>query len=448
MSSIVIKHVHVVNEGSIVERDVLIEDERIEKVAKTIKAPNGATVIEAKGKHLLPGMIDDQVHFREPGLTHKAEIKTESRAAIAGGITTYFEMPNTTPPTITAAALEAKYQLACAKSAANFAFYLGASNDNLEDIKSLDPQSACGIKIFMGASTGNMLVDDLDILESIFANAPILIATHCEDTPMINEQERKYRLLYGDDIPMSCHPEIRSREACLKSSILATQLARDNNAKLHVLHLTTAEEMPLFVPGPIDGKLITAEVCVHHLAFNDRDYSTFGTLIKCNPAIKTTHDQIALLEALQDNRIDIIATDHAPHTLDEKHQPYTKAPSGLPLVQHALQSMLEFYHDGHLTLETIVEKTSHNVAKRFDIAERGYIREGYYADMVLIDLSAEDTVTKKSLKYKCGWSPFEGVSFRSTIDTTIVNGNLAYHEGKLTHTAHGKRITFTRESNS
>lgn len=446
MSSIVIKHARIVNEGQIVERDVLIEGERIEKIAKTIKIPKNATVIDAKGKHLLPGMIDDQVHFREPGLTHKAEIKTESRAAVAGGITTYFEMPNTTPPTTTAAALEAKYQLAGTKSAANFAFYLGASNDKLEDIKALDPQTACGIKIFMGASTGNMLVDDHDVLEAIFANAPIIIATHCEDTPMIQEQERKYRRLYGDDIPMSCHGEIRSREACLKSSTLATQLARDNNAKLHVLHLTTADELPLFVPGPIDGKLITAEVCVHHLAFNDRDYATLGTLIKCNPAIKTANDQIALLEALQEGRIDIIATDHAPHTWEEKHQPYTKAPSGLPLVQHALQSVLEFYHDGHLTLETIVEKTSHNVAKRFDVDQRGYIREGYYADVVLVDLDAEETVSKKSLKYKCGWSPFEGKTFRSTIDTTIVNGHLAYHDGKLTRATPGKRVTFARES--
>ncbi|MCG8535380.1 MAG: dihydroorotase, partial [Pseudomonadales bacterium] len=367
MTSLLITNAHVVNEGQIQQLDVFVANGRIEKVGADLSSLAADRVIDAQGKHLLPGMIDDQVHFREPGLTHKGEIATESAAAVAGGITSYFEMPNVNPLTINSAALEDKYERATRKSLANFAFYLGASNDNLEDIKSLDPKAACGIKVFMGASTGNMLVDKPEILEGIFANAPTIVVTHCEDTPMITANEEKYRQQYGEDVPMSCHPLIRSEEACYKSSSMAVSLAKQFNTRLHILHLTTEKELELLQAGDMKNKRITAEACVHHLFFSEEDYETKGALIKCNPAVKKASDRAALLQAVNNDLIDVVATDHAPHTWDEKQNPYFKAPSGLPLVQHALISMLEHYHSGIFSLETIVQKVSHHVAASFQI---------------------------------------------------------------------------------
>lgn len=444
MYDLLLLNATLVNEGRIFQADVGIRDQRIATIAKDLSSHAAIQVMDATGLHLLPGMIDDQVHFREPGLTHKGDIATESAAAVAGGITTYMEMPNVNPLTINAQALEDKYQRAAGRSHANFAFYLGASNDNLEEIKNLDPQAACGVKVFMGASTGNMLVDNPEVLEGIFAHAPILVATHCEDSPMIQANEALAREKYGDDVPFSEHPYIRSEEACWKSSSFAVALAKKHGTRLHVLHITTAKELALFEPGALKGKRITAEACVHHLWFSEEDYARLGAQIKCNPAVKRKEDRDAILQAVAEGRIDIIATDHAPHTWEEKQGSYFKAPAGLPLVQHALPSLLDHYNAGRLSLETIVQKACHNPAEAFQVKDRGYLREGYFADLVLVDLQKETTVTKESLLYKCGWSPFEGHTFQSRIVTTFVNGGIAWHEGQLGQKVHGQRLTFNR----
>lgn len=444
MYDLLLLNATLVNEGRIFQADVGIRDQRIATIAKDLSSHAAIQVMDASGLHLLPGMIDDQVHFREPGLTHKGDIATESAAAVAGGITTYMEMPNVNPLTINAQALEDKYQRAAGRSHANFAFYLGASNDNLEEIKNLDPQAACGVKVFMGASTGNMLVDNPEVLEAIFAHAPILVATHCEDSPMIQANEALAREEYGEDVPFSEHPKIRSEEACWKSSSFAVALAKKHGTRLHVLHITTAKELALFEPGALKGKRITAEACVHHLWFSEEDYARLGAQIKCNPAVKRKEDRDAILQAVAEGRIDIIATDHAPHTWEEKQGSYFKAPAGLPLVQHALPSLLDHYNAGRLSLETIVQKACHNPAEAFQVKDRGYLREGYFADLVLVDLQKETTVTKESLLYKCGWSPFEGHTFQSRIVTTFVNGGIAWHEGQLGQKVHGQRLTFNR----
>lgn len=442
MAKRLICNARVVNEGTIREADVLIDGGRIERVAGAITARGGWDVIDAAGKHLLPGMIDDQVHFREPGGTHKGDIATESAAAAAGGITSFMEMPNVEPPTLNAERLEEKYALAARKARVNYGFYLGASNSNIGDIQSLAPNQACGVKVFMGASTGNMLVDEPRALEAIFSRCPVPVVTHCEDTPTILANERHYRNVYGDNVPMAMHPHIRSADACHMSSSLAVDLARRHDTRLHVLHLTTAREMTLFSTGPLDEKRITAEVCVHHLFFDDSDYAAKGTLIKCNPAIKTDADRQALIRAVAENRIDVIATDHAPHTREEKHRPYFEAPSGLPLVQHALVSLLQHYHLGHFTLPTIVAKTSHAPARLFGVVDRGFIREGYRADLVLVDMDKPLTVSKGNILYKCGWSPFEGYTFSSSIDTTLVNGEIAYRDGGVVDRIRGRRLEF------
>ncbi len=445
MHDLLITNSSLINNHVISEQDVLVTDQRIAQVGADLQHQPAKRIIDANGKFLIPGMIDDQVHFREPGLTHKAEIATESRAAIAGGITSFMDMPNVSPPTLTVERLRDKYRIAADRARANYAFYMGTSNDNLEEIKRLPTDLACGIKVFMGASTGNLLVDRDEALEGIFEFAPVPVITHCEDSPMINENLRKFQREYGDDIPEEYHPVIRSEEACYKSSVKAVDLATRHGTQLHVLHLSTARELELFSKGKIQGKPITAEVCVHHLFFSDADYATLGALVKCNPAIKTARDREGLLKAVMEDRIDIIATDHAPHTLEEKAGNYLESPAGLPLVQHALLSLMEHYHDGVLSLEKIVEKTSHNVARRFSVAERGFIEEGYRADLVLIDASRPCTVTDDSVLYKCGWSPFAGYTFRSTIDTTILNGQVVYEQGRVSEQPFlGERLTFDR----
>lgn len=444
MKRILIVNAAIVNEGEIRTGDVFIRNGRIENIDADLASKPADVVVDARGRHLLPGLIDDQVHFREPGLTHKGDIFSEARAAVAGGITSFMEMPNTQPPTLTRALLEEKYRIAERTSLANYAFYLGASNDNIEEIKALDPKQACGIKVFMGASTGNMLVDDPRTLESIFAHAPTLVATHCEDTPTIAANEKRYRARFGRQVPMEAHPAIRSTDACLKSSSLAVELAARHGTQLHVLHLTTAAEMALFSPGEMAQKHVTAEVCVHHLFFSADDYPGLGSRIKCNPAIKTPADRRALIQAVKTGKIDVIATDHAPHTLAEKQNPYFDAPSGLPLVQHALLSLLEHYHRGEFPLELIVEKTSHAPATRFEIQDRGFIREGYWADLVLVDIHRDNTVTPQNILYRCGWSPYEGRTFKSSVDTVIVSGHLAYHRGRLYEDTQGKRLMFNR----
>jgi dihydroorotase len=444
MTDTLILNAKIINQGAIYESDVAITDGKISKIGKDLSSLSAKKVIDAAGLHLMPGMIDDQVHFREPGLTHKGEIATESRAAVAGGITSYMEMPNVNPLTISYEALEDKYQRAAQKSLANFSFYLGASNDNIEVIKRLDPNLACGVKVFMGASTGNMLVNDPLILEQIFASSPVLIATHCEDTPMITDNEARYRAQYGEDVPMRLHPEIRSAAACIKSSTYAVGLAKQFGSRLHVLHLTTADELALFTAGDRKKKRITAEACVHHLFFSDKDYETHGSLIKCNPAVKYESDRLALLQALREDRIDIVATDHAPHTWEEKQRSYFGAPSGLPLVQDALLSLFELYHQGHLTLERIVDKTSHAVADIYNIADRGYIEEGYWADLVLVDLEKGITRTNDQVLAKCGWSPFANYHFKSSINSTFVNGVQMYGDGKILSDNKGMRLQFDR----
>ena len=448
MKSLLIKNATLVNEDTIFAADLLIRDGRIEKIASEIAATGDIQILDAKGKTLIPGMIDDQVHFREPGLTHKGTIASESRAAVAGGTTSYMEMPNTNPQTTTLEALEEKYRFASDKSLANYSFYLGATNDNLDEIKRLGINQTCGVKVFMGASTGNMLVDNSDTLAAIFRESPVLIATHCENTPMIQAAEQAARERFGDDVPAREHALIRSADACYASSSLAVELARKHGAKLHVLHITTAKELSLFTAShslsELASKNITAEACVHHLYFQQEDYDRLGHQIKCNPSVKMAADRDALLAAVRSGVIDVIATDHAPHTWEEKQNSYFKAPSGLPLCQHALLSLLEHYHNGQLSLETIVKRTSHAVAERYQIAERGYLREGYFADLVLLDLAAPTAVTKPGLLYQCGWSPFEGHTFQSRIDTTLVNGQIVYHNGAIQPASMGQRLKFTR----
>lgn len=444
MTDILIKNALLVNEGKSVPGDLLISDHRIARMDSHIPAEN-AQVIDAKGKHLMPGMIDDQVHFREPGVTYKADIASESRAALAGGITSVMEMPNTNPQTVSIDALEAKFALAAGRAWANYAFYLGGTNDNVDQIRQLDPNQTCGIKVFMGASTGNMLVDDPAILEQIFRDAPTLIATHCEDTPTILENEEKYRHAFGEQIPMHLHPLIRSEEACWKSSSFAVELAKRHGTRLHVLHLTTARELELFQVGPAADKQISTEACVHHLYFDDDDYSEKGSFIKCNPAIKTRRDKLALQQALVADRLDLIGTDHAPHTLEEKQQTsYFKAPAGLPLVQHAVPMVLELVHDKVMSLEQAVSKMCHAPAEIFKVRERGYLREGYFADLVLLDLQQAQTVTREDVLYKCGWSPLEGRTLRSSISQTFVNGELKFDNGQLIGAANGQRLKFNR----
>ena len=444
MTDWLIINAEIVNEGRRMRGDVSIRDGRIHNIGRSLTASANARVLDANGRWLLPGMIDDQVHFREPGLTHKADIESESRACLAGGITSYMEMPNTRPPATNRAALEAKYARAAEVSRVNYAFYLGATNDNIEDIRALDPKSAPGIKVFMGASTGNMLVDDPAILDAIFRDAPTPIITHCEDTPIILANEEKARDRWGDDIPPEQHPLIRSREACIKSTELAISLAKRHGTRLHVLHISTADECALFAPGPIEGKRITAETCVHFLHFSDADYARLRHRIKCNPAIKTAADREAITRALADGRLDVLATDHAPHLASEKAEPYARAPSGLPLVQYALQCAIERVLDGKLTLERVVEAVSHAPAKLFSVHERGFIREGFHADLVLVDPNTPHKVTAADVLSKCGWSPFEGYTFRSSIAATFVNGELAWHEGKLDDSVRGKRLEFAR----
>ena len=444
MKTLLITNARLINEGDIRDADVLVRGDRIDQVGASISAPEGSRVIDAAGKFLMPGMIDDQVHFREPGLTAKGDLATESAAAVAGGITSFMDMPNVDPLTVTRQELAAKYRRAEGRCSANYGFYLGATNTNIEEIKALRVGEACGIKVFMGASTGDMLVDDHDALEKIFEHAPVIIDTHCEDSPMIWANEAKAKEKYGDDVPLSEHPQIRSAEACLKSSTLATDLARRHDALLHVLHLTTAIEMDLFSPAHRSEKRITAEVCVHHLWFDETRYAELGTRIKCNPAIKRPADREALLAALNDGRIDIVATDHAPHTAAEKDNPYFKAPAGLPLVQHAVQVLFDLAARGSISLELIVDRACHAPADLFGVGERGYVREGYFADLVIVDPHKSNTVRPSDVLYKCGWSPFEGHTFSSTIDTTIVNGEVAWHDGALTGAIAGKRLQFSR----
>jgi len=444
MNDWLIRNADIVNEGRRFDGDVRIRDGRIDQIGSDLQARPGERNFDAGGRLLLPGMIDDQVHFREPGLEYKGDFYTESRAAVAGGVTSFFEMPNSKPTTTDYPALADKKQRAAAKSLANYAFYFGATNDNLELIRRLDPTAACGIKIFMGASTGNMLVDNPATLDGIFRDAPVPVVTHCEDTPTIEANLAAERARYGDAIPVERHPFIRSREACLKSTRLAIELARRHGTRLHVLHISTADELALFEPGPIEGKRITAETCVHFLHFSSDDYATKGNFIKCNPAIKTPADRAAIIAALREGRIDVLATDHAPHTLEEKQLPYEKAPSGLPLVQSVLQCALERWFDGQLPLELIVERACHAPAKLFNVHERGFLREGYRADLTLIDITKPQTVTRESVLSKCGWSPFEGSTFRSSVAATWVNGHLAWHDGKLDDTQLGQAIEFAR----
>lgn len=442
---LLIKNALLVNEGQLTEGDILIHQDRIERCGGSIPAEANTGIIDATGLYVLPGMIDDQVHFREPGLTHKGDIGSESRAAVAGGITSFMEMPNTSPPTLTHAALEDKYRIAGRTSAANYAFYLGASNDNLEAVRTLDPCAAAGVKVFMGSSTGNMLVDNEQTLAGIFRECPVIITTHCESTPRIQQNLQVAMQKYGRQIPLSEHPNIRDAECCYLSSSMAVELAKEHHAQLHVLHLTTAREMSLFEAGPIAGKSITAEVCAHHLYFSSDDYSDRGNAIKCNPAIKSASDRAALRKALIEGRLDIIATDHAPHTAEEKaSNDYLTAPAGLPLVQDALLSVLEMYHDKVISLEDIVTKTAHNPATRFAIRNRGYLREGYYADLVLVSLDKVTEVSPQRVLSRCGWSPFDGVKFRSRIDSTYVNGQLAFNGHKVLEHGAAMRLEFDR----
>ncbi|MGI9331510.1 MAG: dihydroorotase [Gammaproteobacteria bacterium] len=439
-NSLLITNARLVNEGRITEADLRVQDGRIDAIAPSLAGQGNEPVLDAAGRYLVPGFIDDQVHFREPGLTHKGDMATESAAAVAGGITSFMEMPNVKPATTNREAVADKYARAAGRARANFAFYLGATNDNLDELRAITPAEACGIKVFMGASTGNMLVDDPETLEQLFADAPLLIVTHCEDSPMIEANAAAARERYGEDVPMSEHPAIRSAEACYKSSSFAVDMATRHDARLHVLHLTTAREMELFSVGPVADKRITAEVCAHHLYFSADDYARLGARIKCNPAVKTAADRAALLAALVEDRIDVVATDHAPHTAEEKAGSYFQAPAGLPLVQDALLSVLEHYHEGALPLEQVVRKTSHAVAELFGIPDRGYLREGYWADLVLVDLESPTRASDATALYKCGWTPFDGVSFRSSIAATLVNGQLVWHDGQLTGAIPGQKL--------
>jgi dihydroorotase len=441
----VIRNASIVNEGKITVADVLLKDGRIERIGTGI--PGGhAAEINGEGKTLFPGVIDDQVHFRDPGLTYKGDLFSESRAAVAGGITSFMEMPNTVPNTLTQELLEEKYRMAAARSLANYSFYMGASNDNYDEVMKTNPSEVCGLKIFMGSSTGNMLVDNAQALERLFAGAPLLIAVHCEDEATIRANAERARGEYGDDVPVRLHPVIRSEAACYLSSSFAVGLARRHGTRLHILHLSTARELELFDADiPLAQKRITAEACIHHLWFDDTDYDRLGTFIKWNPAIKTKADREALLRGVLENRIDVIATDHAPHTREEKKQSYFRAPSGGPLVQHALVAMLELVHRGQFPLERIAEKMSHAVADCFRLRDRGYIREGYAADLVLVDLNDPWTVDKTNILAKCGWSPFEGQVFRSRVTHTFVNGQLVYENGKIVEANAARRLLFQRD---
>jgi dihydroorotase len=438
-----IRNASIVNEGEIFRGDVLIKDHHIERIERHIAAEGTVREIDAAGLHLLPGAIDDQVHFREPGLTHKGEIYTEARAAVAGGVTSYMEMPNTIPQATTITELEKKYHRASQRSLANYSFFMGGTNQNLEETLKVDYSKVCGLKLFMGSSTGDMLVDAPQTLEGFFSRVPAIIAAHCEYDPLVKENQKRIVEEYGEDIPAYFHPVIRNEDACYRSSSIAVELARKHGTRLHILHLSTAKELSLLRNDiPLKEKKITAEACLHHLWFSDDDYKTKGNLIKWNPAIKTAYDRDKIFDAVLDDRIDVIATDHAPHTIDEKSQSYLKAPSGGPLVQHSVLAMLDLYHDGRISLEKIVEKMSHAVADLFRIKNRGYIREGYFADMVLIDLKKPTPVTKESLLYKCGWSPFEGHTFKSSINKTFVSGHLAYDQGRFDESRLGQRLSF------
>ncbi|MBT2162691.1 dihydroorotase [Zobellia barbeyronii] len=444
MGKVLIKNAKIVNENSTFESDVLLQDDLIVKIAVNI-SDDTAKVIDIKGKYLLPGVIDDQVHFREPGLTHKGDIASESRAAVAGGITTYMEQPNTTPQTTTIEKLEEKFEMGAKSSFANYSFLFGGTNDNLEELKRLDRNACSGVKLFLGSSTGNMLVDDEVVIEEIFRNTEMVISTHCEDEGTIKRNLAAYKEKYGDDIPIKYHPKIRSEEACYLSSSKAIELAKKTGARLHVFHLSTGKETELFRNDiPLEQKKITAEVCVHHLWFSEADYDTKGTLIKWNPAVKTAADRDQLWKALLDDRLDVIATDHAPHLFSEKENVYTKAPSGGPLVQHALTALLDKVHENVISLEKVVQKMCHNPAILFQIEKRGYIREGYYADLVVVDMNAPYEVTKANIAYKCKWSPFEGTTFKSSVTHTFVNGHLAYENGNFSTEKNAKRLTFNR----
>jgi len=446
MNKILIKNARIVNEGSIFEGDVLIENDLIVEVADSISLKTSdCKVIDAEGSYLIPGAIDDQVHFREPGLTHKGDIESESRAAVAGGITSFIEQPNTVPNAVTQEILEDKYQIAAVKSFANYSFMMGATNDNLEEVLKTNPKNVAGIKIFLGSSTGNMLVDNEATLEKIFSSTPMLIAVHCEDETTIQNNLAAFKEQYGDDVPVTAHHLIRSAEACYISSSKAVALAKKTGARLHIFHLSTAKEMELFTNKiPLEDKKITAEVCVHHLWFTDEDYKTKGNFIKWNPAVKTAHDRAELWKALNDGRIDVIATDHAPHTKEEKMQSYLNAPSGGPLVQHAVVAMFEAHHQGKITVEKIVEKMCHNPAKIFKIEKRGFIKEGYFADLVIVNPSLPWSVKPENILAKCGWSPFENYTFKSRITHTFVNGELVYNNFKVKDLRNGKRLLFDR----
>ena len=444
MSSTLIRNALIINEGKIFLADVFIQNGLIAQIGQSLDVQADES-IDADGKYLMPGIIDDQVHFREPGLTHKGELYTESKAAVAGGITSFMEMPNTKPQTLTQELLEQKYQRAKEVSLANYSFFMGASNDNLEEVLKTDPKNVGAIKIFMGSSTGNMLVDDKSVLENIFEKSKMLIAVHCEDEATIQQNTAHYKSVYGEDVPIEMHPKIRSDEACYKSSSMAIELAKKHDTRLHVFHLSTAKEMELFRNDiPLEEKRITAEVCIHHLWFDDSQYADKGTHIKWNPAVKSKADKEAVFEALLDDRIDIIATDHAPHTLEEKNNTYFNAPSGGPLVQHALVAMLELYHQGKIRLEKIVEKMCHAPAICFQVENRGFIREGYAADLVLVEIDNPWEVNKDNILYKCAWSPFEGSTFKSRVTHTWVNGHLAYQNGSFDESQKGHRLTFDR----
>ncbi len=446
MSTFLIKNAKIVNEGSIFEGDVLIENNIIRQIAESISAKSSESVIiDAEGNFLIPGVIDDQVHFREPGLTHKGDIASESKAAVAGGITSYIEQPNTVPNAVTQELLEEKYQIASKTSYANYSFMMGGTNDNLEEILKTNPKNVAGLKLFLGSSTGNMLVDSSESLEKIFSSTKLLIAVHSEDETIVKNNLAKYKEIYGDDIPVTKHPEIRSVAACYESTVRVIALAKKTGARLHVFHISTAKELDLFTNKmPLEKKQITAEVCIHHLWFTDADYETKGSLIKWNPAVKSQEDKDALWKALLDDRIDVIATDHAPHTLEEKSNPYTTCPSGGPLVQHALVAMMEAYNKDKISMEKIVEKMCHNPAKIFKIENRGFIKEGYFADLVLVNPHMPWSVKKENIIAKCGWSPFEGVSFKSRVTHTFVNGKLVYANGKVKDIIAGERLTFDR----
>ena len=445
MGSFLIKNATIINENKTFKADVFIKNEIIQEISSEIKVDDNTEIINAEGKYLIPGFIDDQVHFREPGLTHKANIATESRAAVAGGITTFIEMPNTVPQATTQELLEDKFTIAAKDSYANYSFMFGGTNDNLEELLKTDPKKVAGIKLFLGSSTGNMLVDNEAVLEKIFSSTKMIISVHCEDEATIRKNTQDYKDKYGDDIPVKYHPIIRSEEACYLSSSKAIELAKKTGARLHIFHLSTEKETHLFRNDiPLEEKQITAEVCIHHLWFSDKDYAEKGTHIKWNPAVKSEKDRQGLWKALLDDRIDVLATDHAPHTLEEKDNVYTKAPSGGPLVQHAVTAILEKVKEGVISLEKAVEKMSHNPAKLFQIEKRGFIKEGYFADLVLIDPNKPQTVAKDNILYKCGWSPFEGTTFSSTITHTFVNGNLIYNKGVFNDNIKGKRLTFNR----